>query len=526
MATKTREIGALDTEAINDELQKCKRRSKPQSKYTEEDRYLIAKYAKNHGASSAANHFKKKYPTIRESTVRGLVKKYNDHIKFSLKAGVPVEKKLELLRRGRPLMVGPIIDEKVKSFLTALFMKGGHISCRIAVSTALVLLSRSDDESLKNVVVTESWGRSFLSRIGFRRRAATTSKVEIPESTKKEAGIQYHYRITNIVKKHNIPPSLVLNSDQTPSKYVQVGRFTMAPQGSKKVGKVGSDDKRTITLTFTVTLDGKILPFQIIYKGKTQQSIPKVKFPEGFSLSANIKHHSNTEEVLKHLKEIVIPYVNAERRKLGKPDQVALLIWDVFRGQTTADVSNLLTENKILCEYVPNNMTDVYQPLDLTVNKWVKNKIMNRFNNWYRIELNSELDSGKSLDEVNIKFQLSKMKPLHAGWLIETYNELSSDEGKQVIISGWRAAGITKAIERGLEGFSARHIDPFYDLDPFDQEIIFTETSFVSPPSEEYVELERVIQEFETEDDTNAREYLPGVDFEVEGDESYEEDDN
>ena len=116
---------------------------------------------------------------------------------------------------------------------------------------------------------------------------------------------------------------------------------------------------------------------------------------------------------------------------------------------------------------------------------------------------------------------------LEVGCLVENFlisNELLSDEGKQVIISGWRAAGITKAIERGLEGFSARHIDPFYDLDPFDQEIIFTETSFVSPPSEEYVELERVIQEFETEDDTNAREYLPGVDFEVEGDESYEDD--
>ena len=75
--------------------------------------------------------------------------------------------------------------------------------------------------------------------MGFRRRAATTAKVEIPESAKKEAGLQYHYRITTIVEKYKIPPSLVLNSDQTPSKYVQVGRFTMAPQGAKKVGIAG-----------------------------------------------------------------------------------------------------------------------------------------------------------------------------------------------------------------------------------------------------------------------------------------------
>ena len=67
----------------------------------------------------------------------------------------------------------------------------------------------------------------------------------------------------------------------------------------------------------TVTLDGNILPFQVIYKGKTNQSLPKVRFPEGFSLSANIKHHSNTEEVLKHFEDIVIPYVNGEG-EIGK----------------------------------------------------------------------------------------------------------------------------------------------------------------------------------------------------------------
>ena len=176
---------------------------------------------------------------------------------------------------------------------------------------------------------------------------------------------------------------MILNSDQTPLKYVQAGRFTMAPKGAKKVGVAGSADKRMITLTLTVTQDGKILPFQIIYKGKTMQSCPKVRFPDGFSLSANVKHHSNTGEVLRHLEEIVIPYVNADRAKLANPDQFSLLIWDVFRGQKTDEVTSLLTENKILYEYVPNNMTADFQVLDLTVNKWVKNIMMNKFNAWF-----------------------------------------------------------------------------------------------------------------------------------------------
>ena len=147
----------------------------------------------------------------------------------------------------------------------------------------------------------------------------------------------------------------------------------MVPKNSTRVGLAGSTDKRSITLTLTVTLDGKILPFQIIYRGKTDQSLPKITFLAKFSTSVNKKHCSNTEEVIKHLQEIVIPCVNEERKKIGDAGQYARLIWDVFRGQKTEAVTSLLQEQEILNEYVPNNMTDYFRVvLDLTVNKWVK----------------------------------------------------------------------------------------------------------------------------------------------------------
>ena len=82
-----------------------------------------------------------------------------------------------------------------------------------------------------------------------------------------------------------------------------------------------------------------------------------------------MKHHSNTQEVLKHLKEIFIPYIKAKRKKNGNPDQCAPLIWDFFRGQKTEEVTSLLREIKIVYEYVPNNMTTNFKILDLAVNK-------------------------------------------------------------------------------------------------------------------------------------------------------------
>ena len=71
---------------------------------------------------------------------------------------------------------------------------------------------------------------------------------------------------------------------------------------------------------------------QLIYEGKTKQSLPRFKFPYGFLLSYNLKHFSNAVESIKLINEIIIPFVQSQRKELGKPKQAALVIMDVFRG--------------------------------------------------------------------------------------------------------------------------------------------------------------------------------------------------
>ena len=45
----------------------------------------------------------------------------------------------------------------------------------------------------------------------------------------------------------------------------------------------------------------------------------------------------------------------------------------------------------------------------------------------------------------------SVMKPMHAQWIIELYNELTSFSGREVVVSGWKEAGIYDAIDMGSE---------------------------------------------------------------------------
>ena len=140
---------------------------------------------------------------------------------------------------------------------------------------------------------------------------------------------------------------------------------------------------------------------QLIYGGKTDRSIPTIDFPDNFSLSANPKHYSNEEESLKVLNDIVIPYLCVEKERLKlPPNHPTLLILDVFRGQMTERVLNLLKESNILFVKVPANMTHTFQPLDMSTNGWAKTFMKNKFALWYAEQIQIQLNDGVPLDEV------------------------------------------------------------------------------------------------------------------------------
>ena len=124
--------------------------------------------------------------------MRSCLKKYNEQVRIEK---TPAQCIFNLIR-SRTLAVGPVIDEKVPKFLMALFKKGGHISYGIASTTANVLLCTNEDLSIK---ATPMWRRSIFQRLGFRRRVATTGNMEVPEGARKEAGLQHHFRIVNII---------------------------------------------------------------------------------------------------------------------------------------------------------------------------------------------------------------------------------------------------------------------------------------------------------------------------------------
>ena len=78
--------------------------------------------------------------------------------------------------------------------------------------------------------------------MGFVRRRGTTAKLEIPDGAFKEAQLLFTHDIVSKVDKYNIPDSLIINIDQTPTKYVPVRRSTLPKKNSKAVAIKGNSD--------------------------------------------------------------------------------------------------------------------------------------------------------------------------------------------------------------------------------------------------------------------------------------------
>ena len=157
----------------------------------------------------------------------------------------------------------------VQTYIIQLSNRGGVVNRAIANATAQALLTRYSNLAGEIDVSSSSWAQSLFRRMGFEKRRKTSSAVDIPDSARKEIEYLFLHDIVDTVEKYKIPLSLILNLDQTPSKYVPIGNETMALSSSKGVTIERSSDKRCVTGTFGITMQGEFLPMHLIYKGKT-----------------------------------------------------------------------------------------------------------------------------------------------------------------------------------------------------------------------------------------------------------------
>ena len=105
---------------------------------------------------------------------------------------------------------------------------------------------------------------------------------------------------------------------------------------------------------------------QLIYGGKTKRSN---EFLASFSVVFTANHWSNTDKSLEFFDEIIFPYLKKKKEENGLPkEQHSLVIMDTFKGQDNDVLKEFCSKNRCELVIVPHNLTNKFQPLDLSVN--------------------------------------------------------------------------------------------------------------------------------------------------------------
>jgi len=110
------------------------------------------------------------------------------------------------------------------------------------------------------------------------------------------------------------------------------------------------------------------------------------------------------------------------------------------------DFLDFLSENNIKVVYVSVCCTDRLQPLNVSVQKAIKNHLQQSFEDWYADEIVKQLNENKgseSEDEViqPVDLSLTRLKPLSAKWLIKMIQHIKNNP--QIVRSGFRETSIS-----------------------------------------------------------------------------------
>ena len=108
------------------------------------------------------------------------------------------------------------------------------------------------------------------------------------------------------------------------------------------------------------------------------------KFPSGWDITYTKNHWANEEITIQYISNVLLPYVERKMHELHLSSEYpALVIYDKFKAQCTDSVIKVLQDNKIHILMVLPSCTDRLQPLDVSVNKAVKEFLCTKFQKWY-----------------------------------------------------------------------------------------------------------------------------------------------
>ena len=270
------------------------------------------------------------------------------------------------------------------------------------------------------------------------------------------------------------------------------------------------DDKRQITAVVASSLDGCLLPLQLIFQGKTDASLPPHTDHSrnaGFHLTKSSNHWSSQETMQEWCNHILVTWRNKMIAQHNLPANAAVVlqldVWAVHISKEFRDfISNKHPYVRLV--YIPPNCTSKLQVADVVLNYPFKHGIKKRFNTWAAEIIAEQVASGEAVG-IKPHLKMSQVKPKILQWALESWSSLR--EEKLLILKGWHKCVVSlynvhdkdeqkKATRQAIEK----------EIDASDAVPVQSENSDQDPPAEDQdQDAEYCDEESEDEDKTEKQ---------------------
>lgn len=213
---------------------------------------------------------------------------------------------------------------------------------------------------------SNKWLDGFMSRNKLSNRRRTTIAQRLPEDLieKQQSFLAF---VTYRRIQHDYPLAYIGNMDETPVSFDLPTNTTVDELGARSVSIRTTGHERTnFTVVLTCMADGTKLPPLIIFKLK---NIPRGNFPPGVIIRTNQKGWMNENEMLFWIENVWV-----KRERLSNPQ--SLLVLDSFSAHIVDSVKRRFIEKKTDIAVIPGGLTSRLQPLDVSVNKSFKSKVI------------------------------------------------------------------------------------------------------------------------------------------------------
>ena len=292
---------------------------------------------------------------VNESTVRTIVKTSTRNGKLNDKGNHSGS--------GRPLTYPLEVEKDILSWL--LELRDLHVP--VSILTLQEKAKRVVHPHIPTFNASRGWVEKFFARHRLSLLSQTSVSQKLPKQL--EGSITTFYEDAGrCMRIGKYPRSLVANMGETPAFFNIIPAKSICKTGSRElIVRTSGREKKHVTVVLSAAGDGTMLPPMLIFKGKTDKTIKKLRIPEGFIVKTQEKSWMDEGLMEVWVEEIWLKYVREVSEQLGFDN--SLLTFDEFSAHKTDDVQSKLVENKSEILMVPPGCTSKCQPMDVCINK-------------------------------------------------------------------------------------------------------------------------------------------------------------